>query len=152
MNRFLASTWLLLFVGLNGCSRSSSTGTSIKLPADSDVTSIELLHIQHRPGEIPTSQPIPIILKDRAAVSSILQPMRAAKVSTPCKCGHIAYLDLNKTDGEIVRWELLRGHGNGMYDIRGPGGQYTIDEAAFDQALRDAGADKLADALLPPTP
>ncbi len=152
MSRYVALTLLLLSVGLNGCSRSSTTGTRAELPADSDVTSIELLHVQHRPGEIPTSQPSPIIVKDRAAVSSILQPMRAAKVSTPCKCGRLAYLDVHSTDGETVRWELLRGHGNGMYDIRGPGGQYTIDEAAFDQALRGAGADKLADALLPPTP
>ncbi len=142
----------LIAILMAGCSTQGPSASAMNLPANSEIASIDLLLVKHLPGEIPTSQPQPFTVKAKENVASILQPIRAAKSSPMCKCGRIAYLDLVRTNGKSIRLELLPGHGIGRYDINGPDGRYTIDAAEFDRALRDAGADELADALAPPTP
>jgi len=61
----------------------------------------------------------------------------------------VGYLDIVQVNGETVQWMLRPGHGDQKYDISGPGGWYTFDSGAFDKALREAGAEDLADALMP---
>ena len=158
MIRYFASTLLLLFVGLNGCSRGIAPTRPISLPEPDEITSIALSISSHAnlpdlpDNKVATSQPSPVVISNAATLAAVMQPLRQARSTTEHKCVHVGYLDINLSNGETIRWKFRPGHGDQKYDISGPVGWFTFDAADFDQALRDAGADKLADALLPPTP
>jgi|GEM_PF-4696864 len=155
MKQCSALTPVVLLVSITGCSKSKAPGPPIYLPTDDKIASIELRVVPNAIPRLPTgsqaatSQPGPIIVTDGKKVASTLQPLRGARSTTPHKCAHVGYLDIVQVNGETVQWMLRPGHGDQKYDISGPGGWYTFDSDAFDQALREAGAEELADALLP---